>query len=41
MRELRNVHRILVGKLERKRGLGKYRRNWMSKIKIVLEIQDI
>jgi hypothetical protein len=40
-RKLRNVHKILVGKLEGKRGLGKTRRSSMINIKIVLAVQNM
>jgi hypothetical protein len=36
MEEKRNVYRILVGKTERKRPLGRPRRRWMDNIKMVL-----
>jgi hypothetical protein len=32
-REKRNAHRILVGKPERKRSLGRSRRRWVGNIK--------
>jgi hypothetical protein len=32
--EKRNAHRILVGKLEGKRSLGRSRRTWVDSIKI-------
>jgi hypothetical protein len=39
MGEKRNVYRLLVGKLERKRPLGRPRRRWIDKIKMdLLEI---
>jgi hypothetical protein len=39
MREKRNVYRLLVGKPEGKRPLGRPRRSWISNIKIdLLEI---
>jgi hypothetical protein len=39
MREKRNVYRLLVGKPERKRPLGRPRRRWIDNIKIdMLEI---
>jgi hypothetical protein len=34
MREKRNVYRILVGKPEEKRPLGKQRRRWVDNIKV-------
>jgi hypothetical protein len=37
MREKRNACRILVGKLEGKRPLGRPRRRWMDNIKIDLK----
>jgi hypothetical protein len=36
MREKRNVYRILVGKPERKRSLGRLRRRWVDNVKIDL-----
>jgi hypothetical protein len=36
MREKRNAYRILVGKPERKRPLGRPRRRWVDNIKIDL-----
>jgi hypothetical protein len=40
MGELRNTYRILVGKPERKRPLGRPRRRWVDKIKIdLIEIE--
>jgi hypothetical protein len=36
MRETRNAYRILVGKPERKRRLGRPRRKWVDNIKIDL-----
>jgi hypothetical protein len=36
MREMRNAHRILVGKPEGKRPLGRPRRRWVDNIKIDL-----
>jgi hypothetical protein len=36
MGETRNVYRILVGKRERKRPLGRPRRRWVDNIKIDL-----
>jgi hypothetical protein len=36
MREKKNIYRILVGKPEGKRPLGKPRRGWVSNIKIDL-----
>jgi hypothetical protein len=39
MGEKRNVYRLLVGKLERKRPQGRPRRRWMDNIKMdLLEI---
>jgi hypothetical protein len=39
MREKRNVYRLLVGKLEGKRPLGRPRRRWIDNIKMdLLEI---
>jgi hypothetical protein len=39
MEEKRNVYRLLVGKLEGKRPLGRPRRRWTDKIKMdLLEI---
>jgi hypothetical protein len=39
MREKRNVYRLLVGKPEGKRPLGRPRRRWMNNIKMdILEI---
>jgi hypothetical protein len=37
MREERGVHRLLVGKPERKRPLGRPRRRWEDNIKINLQ----
>jgi hypothetical protein len=37
MREMRNTHKILVGKLEGKRKYGKLRRRWEDNIKMDLE----
>jgi len=37
MREGRGVHRVLVGKPERKRPLGRPRRRWESNIKMDLQ----
>jgi hypothetical protein len=37
MGETRNAYRILVGKPERKRPLGRPRRKWMDTIKIDLK----
>jgi hypothetical protein len=34
MREMRNVYRLLVGKPEGKRPLGRLRRMWINNIKI-------
>jgi hypothetical protein len=40
MGEKRNVYRLLVGKSERKRPLGRPRRRWMDNIKMdLLEIE--
>jgi hypothetical protein len=36
MGEMRNVYRLLVGKPERKRPLGRPRRRWMDNIKMEL-----
>jgi hypothetical protein len=36
MRETRNAHRILVGKPERKRRIGRPRRRWVDNIKMHL-----
>jgi hypothetical protein len=36
MREKRNAYRILAGKPERKRPLGRPRRRWVYNIKLVL-----
>jgi hypothetical protein len=36
MREKRNVYKLLVGKPERKRPLGRPRRRWIDNIKMVL-----
>jgi hypothetical protein len=36
MREKRNAYRLLVGKLEGKRPLGRQRRRWTDNIKIGL-----
>jgi hypothetical protein len=36
MREKRNAYRILVGKPEEKRPLGRPRRRWVDNIKMVL-----
>jgi hypothetical protein len=36
-RESRSVHRVLVGKPERKRPLGRPRRNWEDNIKMDLK----
>jgi hypothetical protein len=39
MREMRNVYRLLVGKLEGKRPLGRPKRRWIDNIKMdLLEI---
>jgi hypothetical protein len=37
MREERGVHRVLVGKPERKRPLGRTRRRWEDNIKMDLQ----
>jgi len=37
MGEGRGVHRVLVGKLEGKRPLGRYRRRWEDNIKMDLQ----
>ena len=37
MRKIRGVYRVLVGKPERKRPLGKPRRRWEDNIKINLK----
>jgi hypothetical protein len=37
MREERDVHRVLVGKPEGKRPLGKHRRRWEDNIKMDLQ----
>ena len=37
MREGRGVHRVLVGKPERKRSLGRPRRRWEDNIKMDLQ----
>jgi hypothetical protein len=37
MVEDRSVHRVLVGKLERKRLLGRQRRRWVDNIKMDLQ----
>ena len=37
MRERRGVHRVLVGKPERKRPLGRPRRRWEDNIKMDLQ----
>jgi hypothetical protein len=40
MREKRNVYRLLVGKPEGKRPLGRQRRRWIDNIKMdILEIE--
>ena len=39
MGEGRGVYRVLVGKPERKRQLGKYRRRWEDNIK--MELQEV
>jgi hypothetical protein len=40
MREKRNVYRLLVGKPERRRQLGRPRRRWINNIKMdLLEIE--
>jgi hypothetical protein len=40
LEEKRNVYRLLVGKPERKRPIGRLRRRWMDNIKIdLLEIE--
>ena len=39
MGEGRGVYRVLVGKPERKRQLGKYRRKWEDNIK--MELQEV
>jgi hypothetical protein len=36
MTEIRNVHKSLVGKLERKRPLGKLKRRWLDNIRMDL-----
>jgi hypothetical protein len=36
----RNVYRLLIGKLERKRPLGRPRRRWIGNIKIGLNVVD-
>jgi hypothetical protein len=36
MGEKRNVYRLLVGKTEGKRSLGRLRRRWIDNIKMVL-----
>jgi hypothetical protein len=42
MREKRNVYRLLVGKPEGKRPLGRPRRRWMDNIKMdLLEIDGV
>jgi hypothetical protein len=38
--EKRNAYRILVGKLEGKRPLGRLRRRWVDNIKIDLRVID-
>ena len=38
MREGRGVHRVLVGKPERKRSLGRPRRRWEDNIKMDLQV---
>jgi hypothetical protein len=38
MREKRNAYRILVGKTERKRPLGRTRRRWVDNIKMDLRV---
>jgi hypothetical protein len=41
MGDKRNVYRLLVGKLEGKRPLGRPRRRWIDNIKVnLLEIGD-
>jgi hypothetical protein len=35
--EKRNAYRILVGKPEGKRPLGRLRRRWVDKMKLILE----
>jgi len=37
MRETRGVYRVLVGKPERKRPMGKPRRRWEDNIKMALQ----
>jgi hypothetical protein len=37
---MRNAYRILVGKPEGKRSLGRPRHRWVNNIKIILERQD-
>ena len=39
MAEGRGVHRVLVGKLEGKRPLGRHRRRWEDNIK--MDLQDL
>jgi hypothetical protein len=39
MEEKRNAYRILVGKLERKKPLGRPRRRWVDNIK--MDLRDI
>jgi hypothetical protein len=40
MQEKTNAYRILVGKLEGKRPLGRQRHRWMDKLKWILERED-
>jgi hypothetical protein len=40
MRETRNAYRMLVGKPEGKRSLGRPRRRWVDNIKYILERYD-
>jgi hypothetical protein len=42
MREKKNVYRLLVGKPERKRPIGRPRRRWIHNIKMdILEIRFV
>jgi hypothetical protein len=39
MGEMRNAHKMLVGKLEKKRPLGRHRRRWEDNIRWLLKKQ--
>jgi hypothetical protein len=41
MGETRNAYRVLLGKLERKRPLGRPRRRWVDRTRIKMDLREI